>query len=63
MFKNGWRKPSVVMTSYLDRIGAGAVLANPEVLDFDWTPPELVGPAWSREMMSEEAQLEAGLFF
>ena len=40
MFKNGWRKPSVVMTSYLDRIGAGAVLANPEVLDFDWTPPE-----------------------
>ncbi|MFL2970314.1 MAG: AAA family ATPase, partial [Candidatus Poseidoniaceae archaeon] len=31
------------MTSYLDRIGAGAVLANPEVLDFDWTPPELVG--------------------
>lgn len=43
MFKNGWRKPSVVMASYLDRIGAGAVLANPEVLDFDWMPPQLVG--------------------
>ncbi len=31
------------MASYLDRIGAGAVLENPEVLDFDWMPPELVG--------------------
>ncbi|HII11256.1 MAG TPA: hypothetical protein HA356_04180, partial [Candidatus Poseidoniaceae archaeon] len=31
------------MASYLDRIGAGAVLDNPEVLDFDWMPPELVG--------------------
>ena len=31
------------MASYLDRIGAGAVLAEPEVLDFDWMPPELVG--------------------
>lgn len=43
MFKNGWRKPSLVMTSYLDRIGAGSVLADPEVMDFDWMPPELVG--------------------
>jgi len=43
MFKNGWRKDCDVMASYLDRIGAGAVLDNPEVLDFDWMPPELVG--------------------
>jgi cell division control protein 6 len=43
MFKNGWRSPSVVMASYLDRIGAGAVLVNPEVMDYDWMPPELVG--------------------
>ncbi len=43
MFKNGWREPSFVMTSYLDRIGAGSVLADPEVMDFDWMPPELVG--------------------
>tara|TARA_B100001564_G_scaffold339653_1_gene332613 strand:- start:943 stop:2178 length:1236 start_codon:yes stop_codon:yes gene_type:complete len=50
MFKNGWRKPSVVMASYLDRIGAGSVLADPEVMDFDWTPPELVG----REMVQRE---------
>ena len=50
MFKNGWRKPSFVMASYLDRIGAGSVLADPEVMDFDWTPPELVG----REMVQRE---------
>jgi cell division control protein 6 len=50
MFKNGWREPSVVMASYLDRIGAGSVLADPEVMDFDWTPPELVG----REMVQRE---------
>ncbi|MFL2949911.1 MAG: Cdc6/Cdc18 family protein [Candidatus Poseidoniaceae archaeon] len=38
------------MASYLDRIGAGSVLADPEVMDFDWTPPELVG----REMVQRE---------
>ena len=30
IFNNGWRKPSVVMTGYLDRIGAGYVIENPE---------------------------------
>ncbi len=33
MFNNGWRKPSDVMANYLDRIGAGWILANPEVFD------------------------------
>ena len=43
MFNNGWRKPSDVMSNYLDRIGAGWVLANPEVFNFDYVPEELVG--------------------
>ncbi len=43
MFNNGWRKPSDVMSNYLDRIGAGWVLANPEVFNFDYIPNELVG--------------------
>ena len=42
IFNNGWRKPSVVMTGYLDRIGAGYVIENPEPLDFDFIPTELV---------------------
>ena len=43
MFNNGWRKPSDVMTNYLDRIGAGLVLANPEVFNFDYVPEHMVG--------------------
>jgi Cdc6-like AAA superfamily ATPase len=43
MFNNGWRKPSDVMSNYLDRIGAGWILANPEVFNFDYVPDELVG--------------------
>ena len=31
------------MSSYLDRIGAGLVLANPEVFGFDYIPEDLVG--------------------
>jgi cell division control protein 6 len=31
------------MSGYLDRIGAGFILANPAVLDFDHIPKELVG--------------------
>ena len=31
------------MSDYLDRIGAGFILANPTVLDFDHIPKELVG--------------------
>jgi cell division control protein 6 len=31
------------MTGYLDRIGAGLIIARPEVLDFDYVPEELVG--------------------
>lgn len=31
------------MSGYLDRIGAGFVLLNPEVLEFDYVPDELVG--------------------
>ena len=42
MFNNGWRKPSDVMSSYLDRIGAGYVIDNPEPLDFDYVPEKLV---------------------
>ena len=38
MFNNGWRKPSDVMANYLDRIGAGWILANREVFDFDYIP-------------------------
>lgn len=43
MFNNGWRKPSDVMSNYLDRIGAGWVLSDPDVMDFDYIPAELVG--------------------
>lgn len=43
MFNNGWRKPSDVMTNYLDRIGAGLILANPEVFNFDYVPEHMVG--------------------
>jgi len=43
------------MTSYLDRIGAGLVLAHPEVFGFDHIPEELVG------MSDTQAQL-AGMF-
>ena len=31
------------MVDYLDRIGAGLVIAHPEMLDFDYVPEELVG--------------------
>ncbi|MGB1587491.1 MAG: Cdc6/Cdc18 family protein [Poseidonia sp.] len=31
------------MTWYLDRIGAGLIIAHPEMLDFDYVPEELVG--------------------
>ena len=31
------------MVDYLDRIGAGLVIAHPEMLDFDYVPDELVG--------------------
>ena len=30
------------MSSYLDRIGAGYVIDNPDPLDFDYVPKELV---------------------
>lgn len=30
------------MASYLDRIGAGLIIAHPEMLDFDYVPDELV---------------------
>ncbi len=43
MFNNGWRKASHVMSNYLDRIGAGFIISNPEVLDFDYIPNEIVG--------------------
>ena len=42
MFNNGWHKHSDVMSSYLDRIGAGYVIDNPEPLDFDYVPQDLV---------------------
>ena len=31
------------MVDYLDRIGAGLIIAHPEMLDFDYVPDELVG--------------------
>ncbi|MCH1422508.1 MAG: AAA family ATPase [Candidatus Poseidoniaceae archaeon] len=31
------------MTNYLDRIGAGLILANPEVFNFDYVPEHMVG--------------------
>ena len=31
------------MVDYLDRIGAGLIIAHPEMLDFDYVPEELVG--------------------
>ena len=38
------------MSGYLDRIGAGFILANPSVLDYDHLPDELVG----REEIKQE---------
>lgn len=43
MFNNGWRRPSPAMVDYLDRIGAGLVLENPERFSYDYIPPALVG--------------------
>ena len=31
------------MVDYLDRIGAGLIIAHPEMLDFDHVPETLVG--------------------
>ena len=42
MFNNGWHEHSDVMSSYLDRIGAGYVIDNPEPFDFDYVPQDLV---------------------
>ena len=60
MFNNGWRKPSDVMANYLDRIGAGWILANPEVFDFDYIPQEMVGREdVQKELASKFATLHA----
>ena len=40
------------MSSYLDRIGAGLVLANPEVFGFDYVPEKLVGREDSQEQLA-----------
>ena len=40
------------MSSYLDRIGAGLVLANPEVFGFDYIPEKLVGREHSQEQLA-----------
>ena len=40
------------MSSYLDRIGAGLVLANPEVFGFDHVPEKLVGREVSQEQLA-----------
>ncbi len=42
MFNNGCRPPSPAMSDYLDRIGAGLVIADTEPFNFDFLPPELV---------------------
>ena len=42
MFNNGCRSPSPAMSDYLDRIGAGLVIADAEPFNFDFLPPELV---------------------
>jgi len=42
------------MVDYLDRIGAGLIIAHPERLDFDFVPEELVGrEAIQRELASK----------
>lgn len=43
IFNNGWRKASHVMSGYLNRIGAGFIIENNEILDFDFVPNEIVG--------------------
>jgi len=53
MFNNGWRKPSDVMSNYLDRIGAGWVLANPEVFNFDYVGYWRI-PKCSTSIMSQK---------
>jgi len=42
------------MTSYLDRIGAGFILANPDCFNYDYVPDELVGrESIQRELASK----------
>ena len=43
MFKNGWHQDAINMSDYLDRIGSGFILLNPDPLDFDYIPEEMVG--------------------
>lgn len=50
MFNNGWRKPSYVMSGYLNRIGAGFIIEDSDPLDFDYIPSEIV----SRNSLQEE---------
>ena len=59
MFNNGWRKASHVMSDYLNRIGAGFIIDNNEVLDFDFVPNVIVG----REDLGVTQDLERVLVF
>ncbi len=43
VFKNGWHQDATSMSDYLDRIGSGFILLNPDPLDFDYIPEVMVG--------------------
>ena len=43
VFKNGWHQDAISMSDYLDRIGSGFILLNPDPLDFDYIPEAMVG--------------------
>ena len=43
VFKDGWHQDAINMSDYLDRIGSGFILLNPDPLDFDYIPEEMVG--------------------
>ena len=48
------------MADYLDRIGAGLIIAHPEMLDFDFVPDELVGrEEIQRELASKFSNVAA----
>jgi len=52
VFKNGWLQDAISMSDYLDRIGSGFILLNPDPLDFDYIPEVMVGRETIQETMA-----------
>jgi Cdc6-like AAA superfamily ATPase len=52
VFKNGWHQDATSMSDYLDRIGSGFILLNPDPLDFDYIPEVMVGRETIQETLA-----------